>query len=160
VIDDAVYRQQQQRIADLVTRLRHELGLYEGWDVALQVVQGEIEDGTSAYATILVHWQYREAILIVSAMAVSGISDEKLERILLHELMHIFLDMLHPAGREMTDAESDKEERVATDLAFAIQRMLSRRLAAVLDQAELASRRAQKKIKALEHELEAERTVA
>lgn len=54
-------------------------------------------------------WRYQEAEITFSLSEIKDLDKESIDRVIVHELMHIFLD-------EMSSDSIDHEERVATQL--------------------------------------------
>ena len=55
-------------------------------------------------------WQYMEATVYVNSAVLKGIEKDRIEYVVVHELMHVFLN-------EMREKGIEHEERVATFLA-------------------------------------------
>jgi hypothetical protein len=89
------------------------------WDIEFAYERGSFEvDGEKAPSTVAscaANWRYGQAYIQFNMEQVAEQSDEKLERVFVHELMHIFLN----ETRENDDDWLDHEERVATTLTKA-----------------------------------------
>ena len=70
------------------------------------------EDQVIVVARTYVTWQYATANLHFNLIALVGMSDDKVERIVVHELVHILIN-------EMNEQEQHHEERVVTGLTKA-----------------------------------------
>lgn len=73
----------------------------------------ESTDSTDVAMACEVDWRYMMATIRVNLDCIETMSDDKLEKTFVHELMHIFLGEL----RGDTKEDHDHEERVATQLA-------------------------------------------
>jgi hypothetical protein len=127
-VNDAEFEEQKARIQKLEARWISTLGL-EAWKLNTVFVRGDFtSDGDPALDTVATAktvWQYMLATVSWNIPQVAEHSDRELERIFLHEYMHVFLNELRPlriAGedaRYMSTVEGEHEERVATMLGNA-----------------------------------------
>lgn len=99
---------------------RRRLWLQEWW-VTNSFVRGAFESNGNydAMASTRVDWQYRRATITWNMEAVARQSDEELEQVFVHEVMHIHLN-------EMREEGLAHEERVASTLALLITRLVDR----------------------------------
>lgn len=94
----------------------HALGLDYGRVSILYVDQIEdtLEDGTILINPNLTgrchtDWRYQETTIYISLDAIKRMDKGEIEKVVVHELMHVFLN-------EMREEGIDHEERVATNL--------------------------------------------
>lgn len=118
-MNDAEYERQKARVDALAKQWLSALGL-DYWDITLEFYRGRLpsegeDDGADPLARCKVKWQYLYATISWDLEAVAEESDGELERIFVHECMHVFLHEL----RHSTDDWLDHEERVAQMLAKA-----------------------------------------
>ena len=103
------------RIRLLAKKWYSPLRLFE-WDITWKYMDGElISDGVLAelaVATTTADWRYRHCTIQWNLKLVAEQADAVLERILIHEVMHIHLNEM----RESDDI--GHEERVASTLAL------------------------------------------
>jgi hypothetical protein len=68
--------------------------------------------GTTTRATVYSDWRYAEATIYINLPSFVGLSDDRIERIILHELCHILVC-------EMREGDLHHEERVVSGLTKA-----------------------------------------
>lgn len=73
----------------------------------------QIDSGGVVPAFVDANWMYAEAKISINLPAFDDMTPEKIERIVVHELMHILVN-------EMREGELHHEERVVTQLTKAI----------------------------------------
>ncbi len=112
------WKRQRDRIKAVARKWRSTLGMYE-WEIFTQYVDGDLLiDGTlssTAAACANTIWEYKRATLKFNLKAVADMSDTELERVYIHEVMHVIVN-------EMREEDEKHEERVCTMLANAFMR--------------------------------------
>lgn len=73
----------------------------------------QADNGDVVAAFVDANWMYAEATICINLPLFAEMTDEKIERIVVHELMHILVN-------EMREGEIHHEERVVTQLTKAI----------------------------------------
>ena len=112
---DEEFEKQRSRIRELATWWQPKLALNE-WHVDYhfhRVSSDMPEGGMNAIALCKTHWEYKLASIHWDVSAAEDSDDEQLERILVHELMHV-----HLAETQEPDKDGKHNERVATELAL------------------------------------------
>lgn len=121
---DAEYEEQKARVQAIVDRWLEPLGL-RWWHIEFewqrQHAHPDDDDSLSKHTTMTcsANWRYRHATITAYLPCIAEIKDERrLEWIVLHEFMHVFL-----SEARMMDKDDwlDHEERIASDLASAFQ---------------------------------------
>lgn len=120
---DAEYEEQQNRVRPLLDKWIKGLGLLDWWDIDIiydreVATVEEREKRSGNWETTFrcnVDWRYAEASIRVYCPTIADINDECLERAVVHELGHIFLNETRQDEKDWLD----HEERVATMLAKA-----------------------------------------
>ena len=118
-MNDAEFKAQKKRLQALRNRWHNCLGL-RWWTVTHNyerdtlVVNGEMSATTAASCTA--DWRYLQATVSWNLALVADQTDAGLERIFVHEMMHILLDEMRHFHEE---GGMNHEERVATTLAQA-----------------------------------------
>jgi hypothetical protein len=121
-VNDAEFDALRNRIQGLFEKWRWVLGL-NTWDIQWNYFR-TFEPGTDPEASFTyimkaeMDWRYRNGMISVYTPALEDSTDSELERKVVHELLHFMVNELRDRGKE-NDA-LDHEERVVTDLAFAI----------------------------------------
>lgn len=113
-MDDREFNKQRRRIRALIRKWVKPLGL-GWWTVNFEFSREPIASnnaGESVAANCHALWPYKTALIKFYMPDLSDLSDEDLERVFVHELMHIFL-------AEAREDDLHHEERVASDLANA-----------------------------------------
>lgn len=110
---------QQKRIEKLWKKWCDRLGMY-GWDVTRTYhdgpyIQADGLNSDGGVASTSARWQYKHGAIAFDVTQTAKLSDERLEYVVVHEIMHIWLN-------EMRSDGLDHEERVATELAWAFLR--------------------------------------
>lgn len=104
----------KQEIKDLIeakaTYWARVLGLGD-WDIDFKLAKRDREDELTA-GEANVQWQYQQATITFYSKVLKGLDADAIEKIVVHELMHVFLN-------EMREEGIDHEERVATMLSKA-----------------------------------------
>lgn len=115
---DKEFKKQRKRIRKLMDKWRDRLWLQEWW-ITNSFSRGAFESNGDydALAATSVQWAYRQATITWDMEAVSNQTDEELERVFVHEIMHIHLN-------EMREEGLAHEERVASTLALLITRLV------------------------------------
>lgn len=83
------------------------------WEVSFNIrdyLKGG-DDGTCTAATCDAQWKYFEAFLNFSFEEMRGLEEEEIEKIVIHEMMHIVVNELREEG-------IDHEERVVSHLTM------------------------------------------
>lgn len=113
------WKAERKRIRKIANRWYRPLGLDE-WRLTTRYTQGNlIVDGAVSSAAVgmaSVRWQYREAELDFNLEKTAKLSDEDLEEVYIHEVMHVLLN-------EMREEGIEHEERTAQTLMFAFMRL-------------------------------------
>ena len=115
MITDAQFDEQQERIRALMRKWQFNMAL-NYWDIDHHYAQSKadmVKEHEDALAVCHADPQYLYASITWNMDAVKETSDERLERIFVHELMHI-----HLAEMRGEDGVTQQEERVATELAL------------------------------------------
>lgn len=104
----------KQELKDLIqakaTYWANVLGL-GNWDMEFKLAKCDKEcDAVAGEAKV--QWQYQQAIITFYRKGLKGLDADGVEQIIVHELMHVFLN-------EMREEGIDHEERVATMLSKA-----------------------------------------
>lgn len=111
----------QERVKAAFSKWVERLGLawwrvdvcyYDDPGEILRRFKPEFEDRIVA-ARVIADWRYAEASIEVNLPAFAGKTDEEIERIVVHELVHILVNEMH-------ENETHHEERVVTTLTKAI----------------------------------------
>lgn len=122
---DAEYEAQRERVKPLFEKWAHALGLawwsltleYEREEDAAPVRGTEFHTGKWGRAmSTNVDWRYARGTITAYMPMVKTLSDEELERTVVHELCHVFLNETRTADKADW---LDHEERVAETLAKA-----------------------------------------
>lgn len=71
-----------------------------------------VDDGHQVAVTVEAKWEYMEALFTINTPVVAEMSDESLERLVVHELCHVLVN-------EMRCKSSKHEERVCSTLTKA-----------------------------------------
>lgn len=122
-LTDKEYAAQKKRVKKYLDKWIASIGL--GWwkiNIEWETVRSEEDDRGSCAAEARTTWEYREATIVFYLEVVAGESDEELEYIVLHELMHVFVNEMREwqcATAETVYEAVRHEERVCTDLAKA-----------------------------------------
>lgn len=110
-----------EQIREAFTKWIPRLGL-AWWDIEIAYYDDPVEilsrfrafdDSNVAAATVNVQWYYGKATIAVNLPALADLGQEQIERIAVHELMHILIN-------EMREDGILHEERVVTQLTKAI----------------------------------------
>lgn len=115
-MNDKDFAAQQRRIMPLVKKWKLRLGL-NLWDIDSEFYRGPFEREGEWFtgAMAVVRWEYMDATLMFDLVSVTDLSDADVEKMVVHELMHVILKEL----QHTTDDFMKHEERVATMLAQA-----------------------------------------
>ncbi len=122
-MNDAEFEQQKARLIALIDRWIKPLGL-AWWSIDIVYVRDDYKppfatpQKTVSLAYCEVDWRYYEATITWNMPEVLELSDWKLERGFVHELMHIFIHEMRWTASNDADA-LDHEERVASTLSKA-----------------------------------------
>jgi hypothetical protein len=109
-----------KRIKRALTKWMKPLGL-EWWDVTVEcfnepadiLLHFKASKDHIVPAIVFADWQYGTATILFNVPAFDGKSDDEIERIVVHELLHILVN-------EMREGEIHHEERVVSQLTKAI----------------------------------------
>lgn len=117
-MNDQEYEVQRGRLLALADRWVSAIGL-GWWDIELAYARDDYEPTPNTKDTSIAQckadWRYGHATITWNMPELPALSDEKLERCFVHELMHCFLS--EARWRDGEDNDSlDHEERVATTL--------------------------------------------
>jgi len=115
---DSEYEATKQKIIALADKWQEALGL-KWWRIKY-VYYREGIPGTedSKYAVLgqaSVKWEYQHGTIEFNVMGLAAESDEQVERVVVHELMHVFLNEARETGKDWLK----HEERVASSLTDA-----------------------------------------
>lgn len=119
-MNDAEFEAQKARIQALAEQWLPPLGL-TWWNIALEYARDNYDGRDGAQPTVAyckADWRYVHARIVWNMPLVAEQDDAELERIFVHECMHIFLHEMRWAETRDTDS-LDHEERVATMLTKA-----------------------------------------
>lgn len=115
-MNDEEFEKQRQRVRDLATWWQPKLALNE-WEINhyFHRVSSDMPDGHAGQATAVCrpHWEYLLAAIHWDLSTLADVEDDMLERVFVHELMHI-----HLAETRAKKDRSAHQERVATELAL------------------------------------------
>lgn len=100
----------RRKIRALVKRWAKRLGL-DGWIIRIVFEREGSHPGV--LADVAREWTYRDALVTFYTRPLSGCDDAEIERVVIHELLHVVLSEMSTQGK------SDHEERVVTTLARA-----------------------------------------
>lgn len=119
-IKDKAFKREQKRINRIMERWRDPLRLFE-WEIVRLYSRGPFPvDGEwgqrPAAAMASVDWQYRRATLTFDTEATRDYDDAKLERIVVHELVHVIVNEMR-CWKDADDGMAH-EERVVETLAW------------------------------------------
>lgn len=127
-MNDAEYEEQKARIIALEQRWFGVLGL-AAWKINTEFIRGDFtSDGQPApetLATAKTHSQYMLATISWNMPIVPDHDDRELERVFLHEMMHVLVNEMRPSrednavNRALTEEDAWHEERVCTMLGNA-----------------------------------------
>lgn len=86
------------------------------WDIKIQFGKDNPDSRTGdiLVGEADVTWQYQMATITFYPKSMKNMSEDEIEKVVVHELMHVFLHEMHEEG-------IDHEERVATMLQKAFQ---------------------------------------
>ncbi len=117
-MDDKTFRKEKRRVEGFLRKWLKPLGLL-WWNIEVEYdrtadLSVTAPEGRSVAAKCKVDWQYKQATITFNVPEIGELNDGGLERVVVHELMHIFLNEMRSY-----DTDSDHEERVASDLASA-----------------------------------------
>lgn len=122
---DAEYEAQRERVRPLFEKWVRALGLgwwelkleFEREESAAPITGTQYHTGTWGTAFLCnVDWRYSRGTITAYMPLLGSMSDEELERSVVHELCHVFLNEARTADK---DDWLDHEERVATTLTKA-----------------------------------------
>lgn len=117
---DAEFEQQKARVGVIADKWLDELGL-NWWSTRFQWHRespvAEHNEGVRFCIACRCHadWQYLEATIQVYLPELEDLTDERIERIMVHEFCHMLVNEL----RDVSDDWLKHEERVCTTLATA-----------------------------------------
>jgi hypothetical protein len=127
-MNDAEFETQKARIIALERRWFETLGL-AAWKLNTEFVRGDFSNGgqpaPDTLATAKTHSEYMLATISWNMPVVIDHNDRELERIFLHEMMHVMVNEMRPSrpNNEVNNALSEEdswhEERVCTMLGNA-----------------------------------------
>lgn len=113
---DAEAEQQKDRVKAISDRWLKTLGL-GWWKVTFGWYRGAIPNHDGALGVCSTDWKYQHADISFDLTRVADQDDEELEKIVLHEFAHIFLNMIRPIDG-VTDEEMAREEFICNRLAL------------------------------------------
>jgi hypothetical protein len=118
-VNDPNYAAQKRRIRRLIDKWHKSLGM-GWWSLDIKYSNTTRDDGDD-YSTVLmaVHtdWEYRKAAITVHIPSMFDVSNEDLEKCVVHELCHVLVNEMHDWTLE--DPGKKHEERVVCGLADA-----------------------------------------
>jgi hypothetical protein len=121
-VNDEGAEAQKARVMGVYERWAGPLGL--GWQrqISFSWYRGEIPDHPRAAMTCEVQWQYKSARICVDLLKVADLTDDDLEWVVVHELMHVFLGGLIEAFNLKVDGDAFRmiEEHTASSLAQSV----------------------------------------
>ena len=97
---DQEYEAQQKRVEDLLRTWRARLGLYH-WRLTYEFfdeLSTTNAGGRPAMLETEARWKYQDALIKVYVPSVAEVDDDALERVVVHEFMHVLLNELRPLG--------------------------------------------------------------
>ena len=121
-MNDQEYEETKQRVFAIARKWQRALGLtwwvirYEWLRERIPTSEEDRAHGFVVVAQAYAHWKYGEAEIRVSLPAIKDQTDAEIERIMIHEFMHVLVDECRQTG----DGWLDHEERVVTNLTRAI----------------------------------------
>lgn len=106
-------RTAKRLIQEYATRWVKILGLVT-WDLSFRCEDGTIDPSTgeTVAGETNVSWKYENAVITFYPDVLKDMTEDEIEKLVVHELMHVFLN-------EMREDGIDHEERVATMLSKA-----------------------------------------
>ena len=118
-LDPKVFNRQKERIRKLALKWLNTLGLRH-WNIDLRYYAEIVESGPesanrSLFAECFASWKYMDVQVRFNLACAIDMSDEQLERLFIHELMHVLLSEMH----QDEPKAQEHEERTATVLANA-----------------------------------------
>jgi hypothetical protein len=122
-VNDEAYEAQKARVQALIDRWVKTIGL--GWWRITYVHRRSFSDIQSAggnYEEKMrceANWRYGHACITVFVPAIEDLSDNALEWLFVHELMHVFLNEMKVENQGQADHQQEHEEHVASSLASA-----------------------------------------
>ena len=116
-LDDKQYEREKRRINRAFRRLKPRL--WAGWWLWELVYDRYPDDhhsgiGKEVNASVTVDWRYRQAAITFYMPVIAELSDEGLDMLIIHEVMHAWVNPMRP--REPKAHEVDLEESVVTNL--------------------------------------------
>lgn len=120
---DEEFAKQKERIQRLIDRWVKTIGL--GWwriTYIFRRTYAEAENTVGNYEEKMrceAHWRYGQACITVFVPAIENLTDDALEWLFVHELMHVFLNEMKVETQGQADHQQEHEERVASSLASA-----------------------------------------
>lgn len=125
-MDDVEFEAQKTRIKPVIDVWIKRLGLRWWRRIDIEYHRdGHALSGMGhpgAAAVTHVHWEYKDAEVYFDVSKAAGFNDDDLEYMVVHELMHIFLQQVVTAfvdDNTMTGIQGEHVERTATELAQA-----------------------------------------
>lgn len=130
-LNDTEYEAQRARVSPLFNKWTTMLGL--GWweHFEIEYFRGPlpsldtIGESIEAAMDIVTSWQYLQAHVRVCLPEVKGLSDDRIEYMVVHELMHALVN--ETRADDWTQERRNHEERVCTQLALAMRRVFDHR---------------------------------
>jgi hypothetical protein len=125
-VNDAEYRATKKRLAVLIEKWR--ITLYLGnWQIDTTYFRETPEDmcGSGGYAPLMdvePRWEYLKAIIRFNMPMLVSLSDDDLERSIVHELLHCAVCEMREMASHPADSDEARrhEERVVSQLTKAI----------------------------------------
>lgn len=118
-MDDAEYEAQKARVQRLIAKWVRPIGL-GWWQINMEWTRAHGERRDDDFEVKFVcraDWRYALANITVYLPGIAGVTDDDLERMFVHELMHVFLCEMRVTDEDGARKQRDHEERVATMLA-------------------------------------------
>lgn len=118
-----------QQYADTVARVREKLRKWrvvlglEEWDITTTYDREVISEHPQATGTADVQWEYMRGVLHFNMWKMSGYSDEEIDEVVVHELLHFVVNEMRDYWDDDGKAHIKHEERVVQNLTLAFLRM-------------------------------------
>lgn len=118
-MNDAEFEAAKERIKAIIDIWHSTLGLnwwHMTYEYSRDGMVSQSEGNNTCLGMARVLWQYQTACLTFNVPALEGETDAEIERVVLHEMMHVFLNETRGDG----DDWDKHEDRVASTLTSAI----------------------------------------
>lgn len=119
-MNDANFKKTQARLLKAAGKWHHILGL-DWWHVDYEWAregiaredQASVLDNRKVAGTCQADWKYKDAVITFNVPMFADMSDDDLERVVVHEQVHILVNQMRESGIE-------HEERTVSDITSAL----------------------------------------